>query len=300
MNWTQTGEMAAMGTALLWTLSALAWTSAGKSIGVFPVSFIRLLITCLFLALYGGLVRGIWLPTDADVDTWLTLGLSGFAGFFLADLCLFKSFLLIGPRLSLLIYSLAPPATTIIAWLLLDDLLVARQWLGMGVTLAGVGWVVLEEPEGGQLPHDRRVLALGTMLAVLGAMGQAVGNVLSKKGLGDYDPVAATFIRVLGSLAGYFVLATLLRQWTVVATATRNGRAMLIVTLGAIVGPFLGVILYMIALGKCQAGVVATIVSTMPVLILPFSIVLYRERVSWRAAGGAVLSVVGVAMLVWR
>jgi hypothetical protein len=98
----QFGELAACGTAMLWTLSALAWTSAGKSIGVLAVSFIRLVFTCLFLATYGIAFRGLWLPTDADARTWFILGISGFTGFFLADLCLFKAFLIIGPRLSLL------------------------------------------------------------------------------------------------------------------------------------------------------------------------------------------------------
>jgi drug/metabolite transporter (DMT)-like permease len=69
------------------------------------------------------------------------------------------------------------------------------------------------------------------------------------------------------------------------------------IVLGTFFGPFAGVILYMIAVRHCPAGVVSTIISTMPVLILPGVILLYRERVSLRAAGGAVLSVVGVALL---
>ncbi len=71
-----------------------------------------------------------------------------------------------------------------------------------------------------------------------------------------------------------------------------------ILTFGAFVGPFLGVILCMVSLRYCHAGVVSTITNTMPVLILPFLIVIYHEKVSLRAAGGAVLSVLGVAMLV--
>lgn len=64
-------------------------------------------------------------------------------------------------------------------------------------------------------------------------------------------------------------------------------------------GPFLGVILFLVALQHCHAGVVTTITATMPVLILPFSIALHREHVSWRRALGAMLSVVGVGLLVW-
>ena len=86
------GEAAAVGTALLWTLSAVAWTAAGRYVGALSVSFLRLVITCVMLAAYGQIVRGLWLPSDADRETWLLLGLSGFFGFFLSDICLFKAF----------------------------------------------------------------------------------------------------------------------------------------------------------------------------------------------------------------
>ena len=90
----QTGELVALVTALLWTLSSVSWTSAGKRIGALAVSFIRLVIAAVFMMLYCRVARGRWLPTDADGQTWLLMGGSGFFGFFLCDICLFKSMLL--------------------------------------------------------------------------------------------------------------------------------------------------------------------------------------------------------------
>jgi drug/metabolite transporter (DMT)-like permease len=297
MTWEQLGEFAAMGTALLWTLSTLVWTSTGRKHGVLPVSFLRLVIACVFLMGYGQLVRGLWLPTDATRHTWLLLGVSGFFGFFLADLCSIKAFVLIGPRLALLIQSLTPPLAVLITWLVQGDQLGPRHGLAMGVTLVGVIWVVLEQPE--QSPHPRKPhhVAWGIVLALLASGGQAVGYVLTKQGLGDYDAVAATFIRIIGALIGYVVLATVLRRWTVIGSTSCQAKPMLLLTLGALIGPFLGVILCMIALRHCQAGVAATIIGMMPVLILPFVIFLYREKVSLRAAGGALVSVAGIALL---
>jgi drug/metabolite transporter (DMT)-like permease len=294
-----TGELAAMATAVLWTLSVLAWTSAGKHIGAVAVSFIRLLIAGVFLAVYGQLVRGLALPTDADPFTWLILGLSGFFGFFLADICLFKAFLVIGPRLTLLVQSLVPPMAAILSCVWLGDDLTPRHWLAMLVTVVGVGWVVLEQPDADAQPRPPRQLTWGIVLAVIAAAGQAIGLVLSKQGIGQYDAGAATLIRVLGSLVGYLVLVTLWRRWPAMLAAAGNARAMAIVTFGALVGPFAGVVMSLIALRHCHAGVVATIISTMPVLILPFVILLYHEKVSLRALGGAILSILGVALLVF-
>ncbi len=78
---------------------------------------------------------------------------------------------------------------------------------------------------------------------------------------------------------------------------SRDLRAVGILTFGAVVGPFIGVALSLLALRHAPTGVVATIIATMPVLILPFSILLYHEKVSLRAVGGAIVAVVGIALL---
>jgi len=293
----QTGELAALGTALLWTLSTLAWTSAGRHVGATAVCFVRLLLTLVLLTLYGGLVRGQWWPVGVSAERWSVLAASGFTGFFLADILIFKAFLLIGPRLTVLLQAFTPPLAAQFSWLLLGDRLSGWQWVAMGVTLAGVVWVVLEGHNGTGDAHDPRRIALGILLAVLGAAVAAIALVLSKKGIGDLDPTVATFIRVLGGLAGMVPLVTVTRRWPSVVDTARHPRAVPLIVFGTLAGPLLGVILYMIAVRNCPAGVVSTIIATMPVLILPCVMVLYREKVSLRAAGGAVLSVAGVALL---
>ncbi len=292
------GELAAIATALLWTLSTLAWTSAGRQIGVVAVSFLRLVMAGFLLVIYGELTRGLALPLDASARQWWIFGLSGWLGFFLSDLCLFKAFQVIGPRLTLLLYSVTPPAASVISWVFLADHLAARQWVAMLITLAGVVWVVLERQPADHSSRRPGHLRLGVFLGLAAAVGQAAATVLARCGIGDYDAAAATFLRVLGGIAGYLVLLTLLGRWPQILVATRHRRVMGILCFGTLVGPFAGVILFLVALRHCPAGVVLTIVATMPVLILPFSIFLYHERVSLRAAAGAVIAVAGVAMLV--
>jgi drug/metabolite transporter (DMT)-like permease len=298
MDTTTIGELAAIATAFLWTLSALSWTSAGKYIGALPVSFIRMLIACVYLSLYGLIVHDLPLPLDADATTWLILGASGFFGFFIADVCLFKAFLLIGPRLSLLMQTLSPPLAQLIAWICFHDKLGMKDCIGMAITLIGVFWVVMEQPESEEDHVRHNHLGRGIVLALISAVAGAVGAVLSKIGIGQYDAVGATYIRVIGAIVGYIGLVTLMRRWPAVIQGARHRRAMGIMTFGCFVGPFVGVTMFMIALRNCHVGVVTTIVNTMPVLILPFLIIFYNEKVSLRAAGGAVLSVLGVALMV--
>jgi drug/metabolite transporter (DMT)-like permease len=292
------GEMAAIGTAVLWTLSALAWTSSGKRVGAVSVAFIRLVMTCVLLAGYGQLVHGQAVPLHVGRRAWIILGGSGVLGFFLSDLCFFKSLLLIGPRLSLLVQSLTPPLAAVISAIFFGDTLAGRQWFAMGVTLSGVSWVLLEQRDNGH-PHQGPQLRIGVALAVMSAAAQAVGTVFAWRGMAQFDagPVAATFLRVFPATVGYIILITLLGRWPAVKAAASHRGAMCILVGGTLVGPFAGVILSMVALKHCSPGVVTTIIATTPLLILPFSVLLYREKVSPRAAGGALISVTGVALL---
>jgi drug/metabolite transporter (DMT)-like permease len=299
MNPLQLGEWAALANAVLWTLSAVAWTSAGRRIGALAVSFLRLVMAVGMLMAYGYVHRGLAWPADADARVWQMLALSGFLGFCLSDLLLFKSFLVIGPRLALLVTSLTPPAAVLISWIWYGNTLSPLAWVAMGVTLSGVLWVVLEQHSADDHPHTRRQLRYGLFLAGGATVTQAAGMVLSKSGIADYDPAASALIRVLGALAGYVPLITLLGRWRPVATAVGKGKPMLILLGGAVVGPSVGMSLHLFALQSCPVGVVATVLTTIPVMILPFSIFLYGDRVSPRAVGGAVVAAVGVGLLMW-
>lgn len=290
------GELAALGTAGCWTVTSMAFEAAGKRIGSLVVNLIRLVMALGFLSLYCALVRGHALPTDADGHQWLWLSVSGLVGFTVGDLCLFRALVLVGARISMLIMSLVPPMTALIGWLLMGEVLDGQDWLGMAVTVTGVCWVVLERQPATEGAPSRRKPA-GVLLALGGAGGQAVGLVLSKYGMGDYDPFAATQIRVAAGLAGFVLLFSLIGWWPRVTAGLRNRPAMVRTTVGAFFGPFLGVSLSLLAVQHTETGVASTIMAIVPVLIIPPAVLIFREKISLRAILGAAMAVAGVALL---
>lgn len=291
------GQSAALATAACWAVTALAFESAGKRVGSLPVNLIRLLIGFLLLVPLVWIRRGLPFPTDAQPSAWLWLGVSGLIGFAFGDLCLFRAFVLVGSRIAVLLMSLVPPMTALIGGAVLGESLTPREWTGMAITVTGIAWVVRERrPDavegGGPLP------VRGVLLGVGGAVGQAVGLVLSKLGMGGYDAFAANQIRVLAGIVGFTVIFTASGLWPRFRQAFRNPEAMRRTAFGGVFGPFLGVSLSLVAVQHTEAGVAATLMALTPVVILPLAATLRRERVSVRAAAGALLAVAGTAVLV--
>ena len=294
------GEVAALATAFCWTVSAMCWTSAGRRVGSLAVNIIRLILALPMFLLYSQLMLGEAIPVSASAHAWLWLGASGVIGFFLCDLFFFQSFLLIGPRLALLIFSLAPPFSALLGWLMIGEQLTRWNWIGMATTLAGILWVILESPdaddEAGVSRH--RMTWRGGLFALTATLAQALATVLSKIGMRDIaSPFAATEIRLLAGMACFLILIPILGKQRKVWQAFSDRRAMAVMTLGAVAGPFVGVTLLMFAVKIIPAGLAQTFVSLSPVIIIPASAVVFKERVSWRAIGGALIAVLGVVLL---
>lgn len=304
MNISYIGELAAFGTALCWTFGSQFFEAAGKRVGSLSVNLIRLLLALLFFIILSLFTKGTLFPVDFPMHAWIWLGLSGLIGFALGDLFLFKAFVEIGPRLSMLIMTLTAPIAALLGLTFLGEIYSLQQWLGMLITLMGVSWVILERSNNDQNTNKRKVRQIttsGIIYAFLGTLGQATGYVLSKYGMminGEFlDPFAATQIRVIVGTVGFMIIISLNRSWSKVFIAIKNTSAMGFMLGGAFLGPFLGVSLSLLALHYITAGVASTITALVPILIIPSVMYIGKEHVSIRAFAGAIIAVAGVFLL---
>ncbi len=292
-----TGEIAALGTALCWTVTVMSFEAAGKRVGALPVNIIRLFGGLLFLSIYSTITRGIPLPLDASGSQWLGLGLSGIIGFVIGDICLFWAFILIGSRITMVIYALVPPVTAFAGWVLLGETLTPQQWLGLTITVTGICMVILiREKSRMKLAHPMK----GILLAVGGTLCQAAGLVLSKHGLGGYDAFAATQIRIIAAIAAIAAFAVIVPAAGLtgrVKAAIQNGRAMGVISLGSFFGPFLGVSLSLVAVSLIEVGIASTIMSMVPVFIIFPEVAFMGKRLRPLEVAGAVVAVAGVALV---
>jgi drug/metabolite transporter (DMT)-like permease len=290
------GEFAALLTAFFWTVTALAFESAAKKIGSLAVNIIRLVIGFTFLSIYNIISRGHLFPVDATAYNWIWLTISGLVGFVLGDLFLFKSYTVIGSRFSMLIMTLVPPITALFSWIMIGEKLRLLHFAGMSLTFSGIAIAIFSRSGKGE-KLSLKLAPKGILFALGGAVGQALGLVLSKVGLADYDPFAATQIRVIAGIIGFSVLITFMSRWGSIFQGLKNRQGIASTTLGAFFGPFLGVSFSLISVKFTEAGVASTIMALVPVIIIAPAVILYKQKVTVAEIIGAIISVAGVAVM---
>jgi len=292
------GELAALTTSVLWATTSTFFTLGGRMVGSVVVNRIRLLLA-IGLLLLAHLVLRQSLPTDLALDRLFWLGISGVIGLALGDAFLFQGFVMVGPRLSMLMMSLAPVIAVLLAWIFLGEQLSVLQICGILLTIGGIAWVVTDGNGKGANQLDRRVFFIGILFALGGATGQAVGLVTAKQGMyGDFPALSATLIRMLAAALVVWLVTIFRRQ--VIPTFRKLSEkkgAFRYILVGSIVGPFLGVTFSLIAIQNTEVGIASTLMALPPVLLLPISYFVFGERYRWRAVLGTFIALSGVALL---
>lgn len=289
------GELISLGTAMCWTLTVVSFEYAGKRVGSIPVNILRLLFGFIFLGITLAFLNGSFIPLDASIETWSWLILSGIIGLVIGDLFLFQAFVDVGGRISLLVLSLVPIISAVLGFLFFNEVLSFIQIMGMTITISAIAFVILFRKQNGSIkhPHAKR----GVLFAFIGAISQAVGLILSKQGMGDYSAFASTQIRVIAAIIGFLILITIRKEWTNVFKAFKNKTAIKFIIIGSIFGPFLGVSSSLLAMQYTDIGISTTIAQLNVILIIPFSILLFKESVNYKEIIAAIIAFAGVALL---
>ena len=299
------GETAALVTAALWTSCSILFASAGRRIGPLSVNAYRIVMAMVLLGVTHLVLFRTLLP-PADTSQWFYLGLSGAAGLALGDFGYFGALVFMGPRRGVLLMSMAPIFSVISGYFILGEVLSPLNLLGIVVTLSGVTWVILEkEIHTHEPPLPARQKVYGILCGLGGAVGQGLGLVISKYGMlvagsegaQPVNTLSATLIRMIVASGVVWLLVLVSGRLPRVIAARHDLAALKRTFAGAVTGPFVGVWLSMVAVTYAIAGVAATLMSLMPVMVIPVLWLLYHQKTSARGIAGAAVAVVGVAIL---
>jgi drug/metabolite transporter (DMT)-like permease len=301
------GEIAALLTSVCYSFTAVIFAQASRRVGSQITNRLRLVIALIYLMIINLILFGQPLPVGAGIERWVWLSLSGIIGLALGDMFLFRSYEHIGPRLGMLLMSLAPVIGAVLAWVFFGETLQLGQIAGIALTLSGIAWVVGTRPA--ENSNQPRVDGRGLLFGVLAATGQAVGLVLSKQGMlgdsspggsssGDFSPFAANAIRMLAAMVVFWLMTFAQRQGQETIVAARRDRSALKwIAVGAFIGPVLGVTASLLAVQHAEIGVASTLMALPPVFLLPISYFVFKERFGWQTVAGTLVAISGVALL---
>lgn len=288
------GELFALGTAILWAFTAMLFTSAANRIGTFMLNFTRLCFASVYLIITILIIGNIEFPSIYQI---FMLTVSGFIGLVIGDTFLFKSYTIMGPRITSLVFSLYPAIGALSAYLIFQESLSVYSIFGMLLTIAGISIVVLNKKE--NFNEKITINKKGIIFAIIAGMGQAFGLIFAKFALQEstINPLMASLVRNFTSVIMYIPLLIFLKRWrNPIPIIFKDKKTFSIVAAGSFVGPYLGITFSLLAIEHTHIGIASSIMSTVPILLLPLSVFFYKEKISGKSILGAFMAVAGVAV----
>lgn len=291
-------EYLALGAAFLWAVSTLLSVQPASHLGSFAYSRWRMACSAVMLS-----ILAWWTGGWKSFEAWalLPMALSGLTGIFIGDTALFACFNRMGPRQAGLLFSCHAVFSALLGYWIFAETMTLWELFGALLVFSGVVTAIFfrSKKPTHQLENLKGSMTLGVSLGLLSALCQALGGVFAKPVVdaGGIDPVAASAIRMITAFFAHCAL------WLVGFKVTRaltpiNGRIFLMTALNALLAMVVGMTLILFALQKGDVGMVALLSSMTPIMLLPLLWFYTRQQPSLYAWCGAIIAVLGSAILV--
>lgn len=307
-----TGFLFAFAATACWAIAAFPLTTASRLLPVNSMNHLRLLLSTILILLVALLAdaNGFFQIFSAQAASgWWWLGLSGIMALVVGDFFSFRSYAILSPQKGSVLTTLSPTSALLLGILLVDEHINWVGIAGMLITIAGVMSISLGRSQRNAIPdHGHGSVMKGIVFGILAAACHGGALALSKKGFMEQaaagHPVSwsgATFIRILAACATVFLLTALRGQWKEVWGHLRESRSGIRYTIaGSIFNPGFSVALSMITILYINVAVAQTIFAMVPLFALFIGFFFYSEKITARSLLGILISLIGVALLIWR
>lgn len=300
-------EALAIGSATCIALSSMFINELNGRVPLMQLARWQLTAAFLMTAVAATLVGG-WTTLGA----WQvgSLAASSVFGIVIASTTYFAAIYTAGPRVTALLFSLASPFALVFGYVALGETINLTQAMGVVLILCGIVIAIGfrrrrpapmipladGEPIEQAAPASPPVSLLGIGLGVITALGQALGSLTARPAMAaGVEPFAAMAIRSGLAMLCFWALLSIpkVRAMSKIVRKTDLGLAVT----AAFFGTALGMSLLMAALKTGNVGIVSTLSSMTPVVILPMVWLRSGQRPRAHAWGGAALAIVGTGLI---
>lgn len=287
-------ELAALGAPVLVALSNLVASSSAARLGAAGFNLLRLVVA---VAGMGMLVLIVGTGRALSAAEVATLALSALIGLVLGDTAIYAALARIGARRTGLLYATSGPMAAALGVALLGEVVQPTRLGGVALVFAGV-WlaVAYRGSVATQWEGTQTGSGTGILFGLLGALSQAGGVLLARPVMAaGASPVSAVLVRLTVALVAMLILAAALPRMRLAARP--DLWALSAGCVSGLLGTAAATALVLFALQTGSAGVVGTLASTTPVMLLFFLWLLTGTRPALPAWVGALLAVIGTAVL---
>ncbi|EGU44791.1 DMT family transporter [Vibrio splendidus] len=297
------GEIAAIGAAIVWACATWIYGQFGHRFSAMQLNIIKGLVASIMMLLVMPLIPMPEFELSAN-HFWI-LAISGIIGIAIGDSAYFSALKRIGANKTLLLESLAPPLSGVLALMFLGAALTLQSWLGVVITTLAVTFVVFQPSNSVSDDSTNQAQWSGIGYGLVASVCQASGVVISHYALvaGDIPPLLGALIRLaIGVFAVMMIIPFVERKpyssikrdlWEM----TKLDKLWLLSAI--FVGTFLALWLQQIALKNANPAIAQTLIATSPVFILVIY-ALKGEKVSKQSLIGTLAAVGGISLFFYQ
>ncbi len=289
------GYVLAISAAAIWSSVALSATRIVRYFGSYNYNLLRLLGIIIIFFPY---VYLKWEPIYFENSIFLAIFLSSVIGIIIGDTFLFICLKRLGPRRQALLFSMQIPFTIILAEVFLQSLPSTTELIGCALIFLGI---IIAIQFNRTIPNDDLENIQGNkytgLFAGIGlALCQSIGIILMKPALVSTDPIVVSYLRVI--VAAFIMFGSLffIKNNQLLEKMKDYKKTIFSIFLG-FMGMGVGMTMLIYALKFGNPGVISTLSSTMPIMIIPILWIVTKNYAGHLAVIGAGLTCLGAGII---
>jgi len=289
------GYLLAICAAAIWSTVALSATRIVRYFGSYNYNLLRLLgiIVIFFPYVYIN-----WENLYFNQSIFSAIVLSSIIGIIIGDTFLFVCLKRLGPRRQALLFSMQIPFTIILAEVFLQTLPSLTELIGCALIFSGI---LIAIQFNRTIPDDDLENIQGNkytgLFAGIGlALCQSIGIILMKPALQTTDPIIVSYLRVIVAAVIMFGSLFFIKNnqlWD----KMKNIKITLFSIFLGFMGMGVGMTMLIYALKYGNPGVISTLSSTMPIMIIPILWIVTKNYAGHLAVVGATLTCIGASII---
>ena len=285
----------AMSAALIWSAVALSATRIVRYFGSYNYNLLRLLGIIVIFFPY---VYFKWENLYFENSIFLAIFLSSVIGIIIGDTFLFICLKRLGPRRQALLFSMQIPFTIVLAEIFLQSLPSLTELIGCALIFLGI---LIAIQFNRSIPNDDLENIQGNkytgLLAGIGlAVCQSIGIILMKPALGSTDPIIVSYLRIIIAAVIMFGSLFFIKNNQLWEKMKDYKKTIFSIFLG-FMGMGVGMTMLIFALKFGNPGVISTLSSTMPIMIIPILWIVTKNYAGHLAVIGAGLTCLGAGII---